>query len=55
MKEVRVRCKDCGERFTVIRVERERTPAYCAFCREERAREQARQRMHAMRARRRRR
>ncbi len=26
MKEVRVRCKGCGERFTVIRVDRERTP-----------------------------
>jgi len=54
MKEVRVRCKGCGERFTVIRVDRERPPAYCALCREERTREQARQRMQAMRARRRR-
>jgi len=26
MKELRVRCKGCGERFIVIRFERERTP-----------------------------
>ncbi len=53
MKERRVRCKECGERFTVIRFERERTPAYCDLCREERKRDQARARMQAMRARRR--
>jgi formylmethanofuran dehydrogenase subunit E len=53
MKERKVRCKSCGERFTVIRFERERTPAYCDLCREERQREQARARMQAMRARRR--
>ncbi len=53
MKERRVRCKECGERFTVIRFERERTPAYCDLCREERKRAQARARMQAMRARRR--
>lgn len=54
MKEIRVRCKSCGERFTVIRWERERTSTYCELCREERKREQARRRMQAMRARRRR-
>ncbi len=53
MKERRVRCKDCGERFTVIRVDRERTPAYCDLCREERKRTQGRARMRALRERRR--
>ena len=53
MKERRVRCKDCGARFTVIRFERERTPAYCDLCREERKRAQARERMRALRERRR--
>ena len=51
MKERRVRCKGCGERFTVVRFDRERTPAYCDFCREERKRDQARERMRAWRAR----
>lgn len=53
MKEKRIRCKQCGERFTIFRLERERTSAYCEFCREERRREQTRDRMHALRARRR--
>ena len=53
MKEKRVRCKQCGERFTVVRLERERTSAYCDLCCEERRREQARARMRALRARRR--
>ena len=53
MKERHVRCKGCGDRFTVIRFERERTPAYCDLCREERKREQARGRMQRLRARRR--
>jgi len=52
MKEHRMRCTGCGERFVIIRFERERTPAYCDLCREERKREQARLRMQAMRARR---
>jgi len=52
MKERRIRCKECGERFSVIRVERERTSAYCDLCREERRREQARARMQALRDRR---
>jgi hypothetical protein len=51
MKERRVRCKQCGERFTILRFERERTSAYCDLCREERKREQARERMRTMRAR----
>jgi hypothetical protein len=49
MKERWVRCKGCGERFTVVRVERERTPAYCDLCREERRRAQTRERMRAWR------
>jgi hypothetical protein len=53
MKERRVRCKACGERFTVVRFERERTSAYCELCREERRREQTRERMRALRERRR--
>jgi hypothetical protein len=53
MKERHVRCKGCGERYTVIRFERERTPAYCDLCREERKRDQTRERMRALRARRR--
>ena len=53
MKERRVHCKGCGERFTVVRFERERTPAYCDLCREERKRDQARERMRAWRERRR--
>ncbi len=52
MKERRVRCTDCGERFTVVRFERERTPASCDLCRAERQRAQARERMRALRARR---
>jgi hypothetical protein len=53
MKESRVRCKSCGERFTVLRLERERAPVYCPLCREQRQRDQARARMQALRARRR--
>jgi hypothetical protein len=53
MKERQVRCKGCGDRFIVMRFERERTPAYCDLCREERKREQARLRMQRLRARRR--
>ncbi len=53
MKERRVRCKACGDRFTVLRFERERTSAYCDTCREERKREQTRARMQALRDRRR--
>ena len=54
MKERRVRCKECGERFTVVRIERERTSAYCELCRAERKREQTRMRMQTLRTRRRR-
>lgn len=52
MKEVRVKCKECGERFTALRFERERISAYCDECREQREREQAQARMERMRARR---
>jgi len=53
MKERRVRCKGCGQRFTVLRLERERTSAYCEVCRAERKRAQTRVRMQTLRARRR--
>ena len=52
MKERRVRCKECGERFTIVRFERERTSAYCDLCRQERQREQPRERMRILRERR---
>ncbi len=53
MKERRVRCKECGERFTIMRFDRERISLYCEVCRAERRREQTRQRMQELRARRR--
>jgi len=53
MKERRVRCKECGERFTIVRFDRERISLYCEVCRAERRREQTRQRMHELRIRRR--
>jgi hypothetical protein len=52
IKERRIKCAACGERDTVIRGERGPVTAYCDFCREERLREQARDRMRALRARR---
>ena len=52
IKERRIKCAACGERETVIRGERGPVTAYCDLCREERKREQARQRVAAMRARR---
>lgn len=51
VKERRIKCAACGQRETVIRGERGPVTAYCDLCREERAREQARQRVAAMRAR----
>ncbi len=54
IKERRIKCASCGERDTVIRGERGPVTAYCDACREERKREQARVRVAAMRARRRR-
>ncbi len=53
MKERRVRCLQCGERFTVLRFVRERTSAYCEWCRAERRRAQAQARMQHLRDRRR--
>jgi hypothetical protein len=50
MKERRVRCKTRGQRFTVVRFERERTSAYCDLCRAERKREQTRERVRRFRA-----
>ncbi len=52
MKERRVRCAHCGERFTVLRFVRERASAWCDLCREERRREQTRARMQLLRDRR---
>jgi len=49
-KERRIKCAACGQRDTVVRGERGPVTAYCDFCREERKREQARQRVAAMRA-----
>ncbi len=54
IKERRITCASCGERDTVIQGERGPVTAYCDACREERKREQARARVAAMRARRRR-
>ncbi len=51
IKERRIKCVACGERDTVMRGERGPVTAYCDLCREERKREQARQRVAAMRAR----
>jgi len=45
--------RSAAERFSVIRIERERTSAYCDLCREERKREQTRERMRSLRERRR--
>jgi len=53
IKERRIKCAACGERDTVLRGERGPVSAYCDVCRAERKREQARQRMAALRARRR--
>lgn len=52
MKEFRVKCVRCGERFTAYRFERERVSKLCDLCREEVKREQARERMRQMRERR---
>ena len=54
IKDRRIKCAACGERDTVIRGERGPVTAYCDLCREERKREQARERMRALRERRRR-
>lgn len=53
MKQQRIKCKECGERFTYDRLGAGRPPSYCPACSEERKRELARQRMAALRARRR--
>jgi len=53
VKERRVRCPACGERFTVLRIVRERTSDYCDLCRAERRRAQAQARMQLLRDRRR--
>jgi hypothetical protein len=53
IKQRRITCAACGQRETVLRGERGPLTAYCDVCREERQREQARQRVAAMRARRR--
>ncbi len=48
IKERRIKCASCGERDTVMRGERGPVTAYCDFCREERTREQARERMRTL-------
>ncbi len=53
IKERRIKCARCGERETVTRGERGPVTIYCDLCREEVKREQARERMQAMRERRR--
>ena len=53
IKQRRITCAACGQRETVLRGERGPLTAYCDLCREERQREQARQRVAVMRARRR--
>jgi hypothetical protein len=53
IKQRRITCAACGERDTVLRGERGPLTAYCDVCRADRKREQARQRVAAMRARRR--
>lgn len=52
MKERHLRCKQCGERFTVIWFEREHTSAYCDLYRAERKQEQTCERMSTLHARR---
>jgi len=54
IKERRIKCASCRERDTMIRGERGPVSRYCDACREEVKREQARLRVQAMRARRRR-
>jgi len=49
MKELRLKCKECGVRFTVIRLDRERISPYCTECRTERKREQTRLRVQRLR------
>jgi hypothetical protein len=51
IKERRIKCRACGERATVTRGERGPVSPYCDGCRGEVKREQARQRVAAMRAR----
>ena len=51
IKQRRITCAACGQRETVLRGERGPLTAYCAVCREERKREQARERVAALRAR----
>ena len=53
MKEKRVKCAQCGEKFTVIRLDRERISSYCDTCLAERKRVLARERMRLMRERKR--
>ncbi len=51
IKERRIKCEACGQRETVMRGERGPVSAYCDVCREERTREQARERVAALRQR----
>ncbi len=53
IKERRIKCVMCGERETVIRGERGPVSKYCDTCREQRKRDQVRERVQALRDRRR--
>jgi len=49
MKELRRKCKQCGERFTYIRFGGGRPPLYCPTCAEEVKREKTRERVQKLR------
>ncbi len=48
-KERRIKCKDCGERVTVMRGERGPLPERCDICREQRKRDKTRDRVQTLR------
>jgi len=49
MKERRVKCKECGERFSYIQLGGGRPPLYCPTCAEERTRELTKVRVQKLR------
>jgi hypothetical protein len=52
VREKRVKCPLCGDRFTYIQAGAGRPPTYCDVCRDARKVEQTRARVQALRARR---
>jgi len=52
MKERRVKCKECGQRFSYFQLGGGRPPVYCPTCAEERKREKTRERVQNLRDRR---